>query len=153
MCYGEGRGIVPLPEFVPQGRYPEFRVRTWEFTPQTEPYRTQWFYLAIYPAIYLANLVNILYTYILAGHKVTWFTTAEHNHDVHQDNRFCPENRAVLRTKCIWHYNSIRKRFSTDKSLNSNLSGKHGGFPDKSGNSRHCQCSDKGLIPICRKCT
>ena len=49
---------------------------------------------------------------------------------------------------------SMRKRFSTDKSLNSNnLSGKHGGFPDKSGNSRHCQCSDKGLIPICRKCT
>lgn len=37
MCYGEGRGIVPPPEFVPQGRYPEFRVRTWEFTPQTEP--------------------------------------------------------------------------------------------------------------------
>ena len=49
---------------------------------------------------------------------------------------------------------SVRKRFSMDKSLNSNdLSGKHGGFPDKSGNSRHCQCSDKGLIPICRKCT
>ena len=47
-----------------------------------------------------------------------------------------------------------RKRFSTDKSLNSNnFSGKHGGFPEKSGNSRHCQCSDKGLIPICRKCT
>ena len=38
--------------------------------------------------------------------------------------------------------------------LNSNYSsGKHGGFPEKSGNSRHCQCSDKGLIPICRKCT
>lgn len=49
---------------------------------------------------------------------------------------------------------SMRKRFNTDKSLNSNnLSGKHGGFPDKSGNSRHCQCSDKGLVPICRKCT
>ena len=49
---------------------------------------------------------------------------------------------------------STRKRFNTDKSLNSNdLSGKHGGFPDKSGNSRHCQCSDKDLIPICRKCT
>ena len=49
---------------------------------------------------------------------------------------------------------SAGKRFSTDKSLNSNdLSGKHGGFPDKSGNSRHCQCSDKGLVPICRKCT
>ena len=49
---------------------------------------------------------------------------------------------------------SVRKRFSMDKPLNSNnLSGKHGGFPDKSGNSRHCQCSDKCLIPICRKCT
>lgn len=71
MYYGEGRGIVPPPEFVPQGRYPEFRVRTWEFTPQTEPCRTQCFYLAIYLAIYLANLVNMLYTYILAGHKVT----------------------------------------------------------------------------------
>ena len=48
---------------------------------------------------------------------------------------------------------SMRKRFSTDKSLNSNdFSGKYGGFPDKSGNSWHCQCSDKGLIPICRKC-
>ena len=48
----------------------------------------------------------------------------------------------------------VGKRFSTDKLLNSNnLSGKHGGFPDKSGNSRHCQCSDKCLIPICRKCT
>lgn len=49
---------------------------------------------------------------------------------------------------------SARKRFNTNKSLNSNdLSGKHGGFPDKSDNSWHCQCSDKGLIPICRKCT
>ena len=34
-----------------------------------------------------------------------------------------------------------------------NFSGKHGGFPEKSGNSRHCQCSYNGLIPICRKCT
>lgn len=65
MCYREGRGVVPPPEFVPQGRYPEFRVRTWEFTPQTEPCRTQWFYLAIY----LADFVDMLYTYILAGHK------------------------------------------------------------------------------------
>ena len=48
---------------------------------------------------------------------------------------------------------SARKRFITDNSLNSNFSGKHGGFPEKSGNSRHCQCPDNGLIPICRKCT
>ena len=42
----------------------------------------------------------------------------------------------------------------TCTSLNiNNFSGKHGNFPEKSGNSRHCQCSDNGLIPICRKCT
>lgn len=72
MCYGEGRGVVPPPEFVQQGRYPEFifvcgRGSSHLRQSLAEPND----FISPFILPFISPTLSICYIYILAGHKIT----------------------------------------------------------------------------------